>query len=62
MNNNLKQENLRVGSILEDANGKRRTVIRFEGLFTVTTSMYGCGENWILDSSLENEKWKLIKY
>lgn len=54
----LKQENLRIGSILEDVNGERHTVIRFEGIFTVTT--YGNGENWLVDSHLKDEK--LIKY
>lgn len=52
------RKNLRVGSVLEDVNGERHTVIRFEGIFTVTT--YGNGENWLVDSNLKDEK--LIKY
>lgn len=52
------RKNLRVGSVLEDMNGERHTVIRFEGIFTVTT--YGNGENWLVDSHLRHET--LIKY
>ena len=52
------RKNLRVGSVLEDMNGERHTVIRFDGIFTVTT--YGNGENWLVDSHLKDEK--LIKY
>lgn len=54
----ITQKDLRIGSILEDQNGERHTVIRFEGIFTVTT--YGNGENWLVDSHLEHET--LIKY
>ena len=54
----MTQKDLRIGSILEDQNGERHIVIRFEGIFTVTT--YGKGENWLVDSHLEHEK--LIKY
>lgn len=54
----MTQKDLRIGSVLEDMNGCRHTVIRFDGIFTVTT--YGRGENWMVDEHL---KWqKLIKY
>lgn len=54
----LTQKDLRIGSVLEDLNGYQHTVIRFDGIFTITT--YGRGENWLVDSHL---KWeKLIKY
>lgn len=49
---------LRVGSILRDLNGYEHTVIRFEGLFIVTT--YGAGENWLVESQLEYET--LVQY
>lgn len=51
------RKNLRVGSVLEDMNGERHTVIRL-GDFIVTT--YGNGENWLVDSHLKYES--LIKY
>lgn len=54
----MKKEELRIGSILEDLNGARHTVIRFEGIFIVTT--YGNGENWLVPSHLKHEK--LVKY
>lgn len=54
----MTQNDLRIGSVLEDLNGKKHTVIRFEGIFTVTT--YGNGENWLVDSHLKHEK--LIQY
>lgn len=54
----MTQKDLRIGSILEDLNGCQHTVIRFDGIFTVTT--YGRGENWLVDSHLEWEK--LVKY
>lgn len=54
----MTQKDLRIGSILEDLNGNRHTVIRFEGLFTITT--YGKGELWLVDTHLEHHK--LIKY
>lgn len=54
----MTQKDLRIGSVLEDLNGCKHTVIRFEGIFTITT--YGRGENWLVDEHL---KWeKLIKY
>lgn len=56
--NTLKPEDLRIGSILEDLNGARHTVIRFEDIFTVST--YGNGENWLVPSHLKYEK--LVKY
>ena len=52
------RKNLRVGSVLEDMNGKRHTVIRLDDYFIVTT--YGKGENWLVDSHLKYES--LIKY
>lgn len=52
------RKNLRVGSVLEDMNGERHTVIRFDENFIVTT--YGKGENWLVDSHLRHET--LIKY
>jgi hypothetical protein len=54
----MTQKDLRIGSVLEDMNGEKHTVIRFDGIFTVTT--YGNGENWLVDSHLKYEK--LIKY
>ena len=54
----MTQKDLRIGSILEDLNGQRHTVIRFDSIFTVTT--YGKGENWLVDSHLKHEK--LIKF
>lgn len=54
----MTQKDLRIGSILEDLNGERHIVIRFDGSFTITT--YGNGENWLVDSHLAWEK--LIKY
>ena len=54
----MKQKDLRIGSILMDLNGNKHTVIRFDGIFTITT--YGKGENWLVDSHLKHEK--LIKY
>ena len=54
----MTQKDLRIGSVLEDLNGEKHTVIRFDGIFTVTT--YGNGENWLVDSHLEHEK--LVKY
>ena len=54
----MTHKDLRIGSILEDLNGCQHTVIRFDGIFTITT--YGRGENWLVDSHL---KWeKLVKY
>lgn len=50
--------NLREGSILEDLNGNKLTVIRFQDIFIVTT--YGNGENWLVPSHLKYKK--LIKY
>ena len=52
------RKNLRVGSVLEDLNGERHTVIRLDDYFIVTT--YGKGENWLVDSHLKYES--LIKY
>ena len=54
----MTQKDLRIGSILEDLNGNQHKVIRFEGIFTVST--YGRGENWLVDSHLKSEK--LVKY
>ncbi len=54
----MTQKDLRVGSVLEDLNGCQHTVIRFDGLFTITT--YGKGENWLVDSHLKTEK--LVKF
>ena len=54
----MTQKDLRIGSVLEDLNGEQHTVIRFDGIFTVTT--YGDGENWMVDSHLAYEK--LVKY
>lgn len=50
----MKREDLRIGSVLEDLNGARHTVIRFDGIFTITT--YGNGENWLVDSHLKYDK------
>lgn len=54
----MTRKDLRIGSTLEDLNGCRHTVVRFEGIFTITT--YGNGENWLVDSHLKYEK--LVKY
>lgn len=54
----MTQRDLRVGSVLQDLNGEQHTVIRFDGIFTVTT--YGKGENWLVDSNLKYES--LVKY
>lgn len=54
----MSQKDLRIGSVLEDLNGHQHVVIRFEGIFTVTT--YVRGENWLVDTHLRQEK--LIKY
>jgi len=54
----MAQKDLRIGSILKDLNGEEHTVIRFEGIFTVTS--YGKGENWLVDSQLKHET--LVKY
>lgn len=54
----LERKDLRIGSVLEDLNGSRHTVIRFDGIFIITT--YGNGENWLVPSHLATEK--LIKY
>lgn len=54
----MTQKDLRIGSILMDLNGEKHTVIRFEGIFTVTS--YGKGENWLVDSHLKHET--LVKY
>lgn len=54
----LSRDDLRIGSILMDLNDSEHTVIRFEGIFIVTT--YGRGENWLVPSHL---KWeRLVKY
>lgn len=55
---NITRKDLRIGSIIEDLNGKHLTVIRFEGIFTVAT--YGRGEDWLVDSHLAG--YKLVKY
>lgn len=55
----MTQKDLRIGSVLEDLNGSKHTVIRFEGIFTVTTYS-GKGEVWLVDSHLKHEK--LVKY
>lgn len=49
---------LRIGSILKDLNGYEHKVIRFDGIFIITT--YGKGENWLVPSHLKYEK--LVKY
>lgn len=54
----MTQKDLRIGSILKDLNGEEHTVVRFEGIFTVTS--YGKGENWLVDSHLKSET--LVKY
>ena len=54
----LTHKDLRIGSVLEDLNGNQHTVIRFDGIFTVTA--YGRGENWLVDSHLKYEK--LVSY
>lgn len=54
----MTKNDLRIGSVLEDMNGKQHKVIRFDGIFIVTT--YGRGENWLVESHLKNEK--LIEY
>lgn len=56
--NKMTKNDLRIGSVLEDMNGKQHKVIRFDGIFIVTT--YGRGENWLVESHLKNEK--LIEY
>ena len=54
----MTQKDLRVGSVLRDLAGQEHTVIRFEGIFTVTT--YGNGECWLVNSHLKHET--LVKY
>ena len=54
----LTRNDLRVGSILKDLNGAEHTVIKFEGIFIVTT--YGNGENWLVPSHLQYET--LVQY
>lgn len=54
----MTKNDLRIGSVLEDMNGEQHEVLRFDGIFIVTT--YGRGENWLVESHLKNEK--LIKY
>ena len=54
----LTHKELRVGSVLRDLNGYEHTVIRFDGIFTVTT--YGRGENWLVDEHLKYET--LVKF
>lgn len=54
----MTQKDLRIGSVLRDLNGAEHTVIRFDGIFTVTT--FGNGENWLVDSHLKHET--LVKY
>ena len=54
----MTKNDLRIGSVLRDLNGKEHTVIRFDGIFTITT--YGKGENWLVDSHLKSET--LVKY
>ena len=54
----LKKEDLRIGSVLRDLNGFEHTVIRFEGIFIIST--YGNGENWLVPSHLQYEE--LVKY
>ena len=49
---------LRVGSVLRDLNGAEHTVIRFDGIFIITTS--GRGENGLVPSHLKHET--LVKY
>lgn len=49
---------LRIGSVLRDLNGAEHKVIRFDGIFIITT--YGRGENWLVPSHLEHET--LVKY
>lgn len=57
----ITQKDLRVGSVLEDVNGYRHTVKRFNGIFTITKyNEDGCGELWLVDSHLQYEK--LIQY
>lgn len=56
--NTMTANNLRIGSVLRDLNGAEHTVIRFDGIFIVTT--YGRGENWLVPSHLEYET--LVKY
>ena len=58
MTEKLKREDLRIGSLLEDMNGERHTVIGFYKIFVITT--YGKGENWLLPFNLATER--LIKY
>ena len=54
----MTREDLKIGSILEDLNGNKHTVIRFDGIFIITT--YGNGENWLVNEHLKYEK--LVKY
>ena len=54
----LRPTDLRIGSVLMDLNGEYHTVIRFEGVFIVTS--YGAGENWLVPSHLASER--LVKY
>lgn len=54
----VNRDQLRVGSVLRDLNGHEHTVIRFDGIFIIST--YGEGENWLVPSHL---KWEeLVKY
>lgn len=55
----MSKNDLRIGSVLKDLNGKEHTVLRFEGCFIITT--YGNkGENWLVDEHLKYET--LVKY
>ena len=54
----LTRNDLRVGSILKDLNCAEHTVIRFEGIYIITT--YGNGENWLVPTHLQYEE--LVKY
>ena len=54
----MTQKDLRVGSKFTDINGVAHVVVRFEGIFTITSE--GKGEIWWVDSHMNH--CKLIEY
>lgn len=54
----MTRNDLRIGTVLKDLNGNLHTVIRFDGIFIITT--YGKGENWMVPSHLKYEQ--IVKY
>lgn len=54
----MTRNDLRIGTVLKDLDGNFHTVIRFDGIFIITT--YGKGENWMVPSHLKYEQ--IVKY